>query len=290
QQQLSGGGIGGNASNLSRSALIGQSGHFPMLSGAGGAQFNLLASPRQKSGLVQSSQFSSGNSAGQSLQGMQQAIGMMGSSNLASQMRTNGALYAQQQQLRMTPAQIRQQLSQQASLSNQQVDPHGKLDPEVIDHLLELADDFIDSNPPPQTYPPQTYSRSSALKIRGGEEVTTHGCILAKHRKSSTLESKDLLLHLEKNWDLTVPGYSSEEKKYQSRPLFNDLHKRRLDAVRTLMESSKLPESSINNSKDISRQGHPNPAASHHLMRPLSSDQLVSHSSTSQMLQQTTRF
>lgn len=146
-----------------------------------------------------------------------------------------------------------------------QVDPQGKLDPEVIDLLLEFADDFIDS-------------------------VTTHGCTLAKHRKSSTLESKDLLLHLEKNWDLTIPGYSSEEKKYQSRPLSNDLHKRRLDAVRTLMESSSVPESVINNSKDISRQGHPNPAGSHHLMRPLSSDQLLSHSTSSQMLQQMTRF
>ncbi|KAL5062670.1 hypothetical protein RYX36_024407 [Vicia faba] len=459
QQQLSGGvgvgvGIGGSASNLSRSALMGQSGHFPMLSGAGAAQFNLLTSPRQKSGLVQSSQFSSGNSGVQSLQGMQ---GMMGPSNLAS-LRANGALYAQQQQqLRLTPNQIRQQLSQQGSLNNQQVqglprssslafmnsqlsglsqngqpammhnsltqnqwlkqipamsgpasplrlqqhqrqqqlassaqlqqnsitlsqqqlsqlmqhksmgqpqlhqqqqqhtssqqqqqqqllqqqqqqqsqlqasvhqqqqqqsprmpgpsgqktlsltgsqpdatasgtttpggsssqgteaatnqvlgkrkiqdlvaqvDPQGKLDPSVIDLLLELADDFIDT-------------------------ATTHGCILAKHRKSSTLESKDLLLHLERNWDLTIPGYSSEEKKGQNRPLSNDLHKRRLDAVRTLMESSSRPQPTINNSKDIGRQGHPNPVVSNHLIKPLSSDQLVSHSTGSQMLQQMTRF
>jgi len=51
------------------------------------------------------------NSAGQSLQGMQQAIRKMESSNLASQlMTTNRALYGQKQQ----PA-------QQALLNNQQV-------------------------------------------------------------------------------------------------------------------------------------------------------------------------
>ncbi|KAJ4824977.1 hypothetical protein Tsubulata_014350 [Turnera subulata] len=340
-QQQSGG------PNLTRSALLGQSGHLPMLAGPAAAQLNLqsqlLASPRQKAGVVQGSQFHTGNSAGQPLQGMQ-AMGMMG---LGSQLRPTGALaYAQQ---RMNAGQMRQQLAQQNPLASQlaglsqnaqstlmqnslsqqqwlkqmpgmsgpasppfrlqhqrhpqpdatasgtttpggsssqgteatnqllgkrkiqdlvsQVDSNGKVDPEVEDLLLEIADDFIDS-------------------------VTTFACSLAKHRKSSTLESKDLLLHLEKNWQLTIPGFSTEDRKYQRKPVPSDLHKKRLDMIRTLMESSHTEtNNNIQSPREMVRPGLGNPVVSNHLMRPSpSSEQLLSQPAGSQMLQQITRF
>jgi len=68
------------------------------------------------------------------------------------------------------------------------VDPNVKIDPEVEDLLLSIADEFIDS-------------------------VTNFGCRLAKHRGGDTLEVRDLQLHLERNHNIRIPGFASDETR-----------------------------------------------------------------------------
>ena len=52
--------------------------------------------------------------------------------------------------------------------------------------ILALADDFVD-------------------------QVITSACRLAKLRQSSTLEIRDIQLILERNYNIRIPGYASDE-------------------------------------------------------------------------------
>lgn len=68
------------------------------------------------------------------------------------------------------------------------IDPNVKLEPEVEDLMLDIADEFVDS-------------------------VTNFACRLAKHRGADTLDVKDLQLHLERNHNIRIPGFASDETR-----------------------------------------------------------------------------
>ncbi|KAJ6363058.1 hypothetical protein OIU78_003277 [Salix suchowensis] len=96
-----------------------------------------------------------------------------------------------------------------------QIDPSEKFDPEVEEILADIADEFIVS-------------------------VTTFGCSLAKHRKSDTLEAKDILLHLDRNWNMTLPGFGGDEIKSYRKQVINDVHKERLAVIKKSILASEM--------------------------------------------------
>ncbi|KAF5737465.1 transcription initiation factor TFIID subunit 12 [Tripterygium wilfordii] len=96
-----------------------------------------------------------------------------------------------------------------------QIDPLERLDAEVENILVDIADDFVES-------------------------ITTFGCSLAKHRKSDTLEAKDILVHLERNWNITLPGFSGDEIKTYKKPSTNDIHKERLAVIKKSITVSEV--------------------------------------------------
>ncbi|KAJ2797956.1 Transcription initiation factor TFIID subunit 12 [Coemansia guatemalensis] len=87
-----------------------------------------------------------------------------------------------------------------------EIDPTERLEPEVEDILCDIADEFIES-------------------------VTSFACQLAKHRKSDTLEAKDLQLHLERNWNIRIPGFASEEIRSVRKSTVSQSHQEKLNAI-----------------------------------------------------------
>ncbi|KAI5080808.1 hypothetical protein GOP47_0003991 [Adiantum capillus-veneris] len=101
-----------------------------------------------------------------------------------------------------------------------QVDPTRRLDPEVEEMLLDIADDFIES-------------------------VTSFACKLAKHRKSNVLEAKDVLLHLSSNWDLSIPGFNVDEYHTYKKTAMNEIHKQRLALVKKSLATQQSGQDTV---------------------------------------------
>ncbi|EPS61934.1 hypothetical protein M569_12859, partial [Genlisea aurea] len=88
-----------------------------------------------------------------------------------------------------------------------QIDPSERLESELESILVDVGEEYLES-------------------------ILTSGCSLAKHRKSTSLEVKDILLHVEKNWNMTLPGFGGDEIKSYKKPSTSEIHKERVAAVR----------------------------------------------------------
>ncbi|CAH2054681.1 unnamed protein product, partial [Iphiclides podalirius] len=88
-----------------------------------------------------------------------------------------------------------------------EVDPTVQLDEEVEELMLQLADDFMDT----------------ALGA---------SCSLAKHRHTPNVELKDVQLHLERQWNMWIPGFGNDEMRPYKRATVTEAHKQRMALIR----------------------------------------------------------
>jgi transcription initiation factor TFIID subunit 12 len=67
------------------------------------------------------------------------------------------------------------------------------------------------------------------------ENVTQFACLIAKHRKARTLEVRDAQLHLERNWNIRVSGFGTDEVRGPKKASISDAHRQRLILVKKAM-------------------------------------------------------
>ncbi|XP_055903813.1 transcription initiation factor TFIID subunit 12-like [Eupeodes corollae] len=88
-----------------------------------------------------------------------------------------------------------------------EVDATAQLDEDVEELLLQIADDFV-------------------------EDAIKSTCAYAKHRKVSKVEVRDVQLHLERKWNMWIPGFGTDEVRPYKRASVTEAHKQRLALIR----------------------------------------------------------
>ncbi|XP_017480049.1 PREDICTED: transcription initiation factor TFIID subunit 12 [Rhagoletis zephyria] len=88
-----------------------------------------------------------------------------------------------------------------------EVDVTAQLDEDVEELLLQIADDFV-------------------------EDAVKATCAFAKHRKVSKVEVRDVQLHLERKWNMWIPGFGTDELRPYKRAAITEAHKQRLALIR----------------------------------------------------------
>lgn len=85
-------------------------------------------------------------------------------------------------------------------------DMDGIIENEVEDLVGDLVEEFVDN-------------------------VTTFACRLAKHRKADYVETKDVHVHLERNWNIRVPGFPGDEVSIVRRTVPSKSYSTKLDMI-----------------------------------------------------------
>lgn len=75
------------------------------------------------------------------------------------------------------------------------------------------------------------------------ENVINGSCLIAKHRinngppnRENKVEVKDVQLFLERNWNLWIPGFGSEELRVFKRATVTEAHKQRQALIRKALK------------------------------------------------------
>jgi len=92
-----------------------------------------------------------------------------------------------------------------------EIDPRETIDDDVEEVLLQIADDFI-------------------------ENVISSSCQIAKNRKSNTLDVKDVQLHLDRNWNMWIPGYGSDDMRPYKKLPSTESHRQRLALIKKALK------------------------------------------------------
>lgn len=88
-----------------------------------------------------------------------------------------------------------------------EIDPSEQLDEDVEELLLQIADDFV-------------------------ENTINAACMFARHRNNARVEVKDVQLYLERNWNMWIPGFGTDELRPYKRATVTEAHKQRLALIR----------------------------------------------------------
>ncbi|CAB4057078.1 TAF12 [Lepeophtheirus salmonis] len=82
----------------------------------------------------------------------------------------------------------------------------------------------------------QVLDRKRLSTTRQRKQTVSATCALAKHRKAPTIEVRDVQFILERNWNMWVPGYGTEEVRPYKKSAMTEAHRSRMALIKKTLK------------------------------------------------------